>query len=151
MRLPSSMFAAVCASLLGALQMSHAQSPPTQLALRGGDAAPPVRPDPLDPQAAVPAVTYKSPLAGYRRHAQEPVVSWQKSNETVNRIGGWRTYTRDAARELSAPPPSATPSSPPVPSPPAHSPAQAPAKLGPAASPPPPAAPPHRHSGHTHK
>ena len=111
MRLPHSMFAAVCASLLGTLQMSHAQPAAPQGGLKGSNAAPSVRPAPLDPQAAVPAVTYRSPLAGYKRHAQEPVASWQKSNETVNRIGGWRAYTREAARELSAPPPAVPPHS----------------------------------------
>lgn len=141
MRLLHRLFVAACATLFGALQMSQAQTPPPQPSLRSGDASTIVRPDPLDPRVAVPAVTYRSPLAGYKRHAEEPVVSWQKSNETVNRIGGWRTYTREAARELSAPPPSPTP-----PSPLAPLPSQAPAKAAPAASP-----PPNKHSGHTHK
>ena len=54
------------------------------------------RPDPADPTAAVPSATYSS-LARYRRHAEQPVRSWREANETVNRIGGWRAYAREAA------------------------------------------------------
>lgn len=58
----------------------------------------------LDPSAEVPRATYQSSLAQYKRHTAEAVGSWKHANETVNRIGGWRTY----AREAQAPEPSAS-------------------------------------------
>lgn len=54
------------------------------------------RADPLDPQARVPAVTHTSPLARYRRLGDDKRVPWTEANETVNRIGGWRAYAREA-------------------------------------------------------
>lgn len=54
------------------------------------------RPDPLDPQARVPATIYRSPLAGFGRLGDDKRVPWQEANATVNRIGGWRTYAREA-------------------------------------------------------
>lgn len=54
------------------------------------------RADPLDPQARVPAITHASPLAGYRRLGDDERVAWKEANETVNRIGGWRAYAREA-------------------------------------------------------
>jgi hypothetical protein len=58
--------------------------------------AQPPRPDPLDPQAAVPAAAHNSALGSYRRGAEVTLGSWKAANETVNRIGGWRTYAREA-------------------------------------------------------
>ena len=68
-------------------------------------------PDPLNPQVRVPVAVYVSPLAGYRRLGADKPVPWKEANETVNRIGGWRTYAREAqqpdapapARPASAP------------------------------------------------
>ena len=54
------------------------------------------RADPLDPQARVPATPYQSPLASYRRLGNDTPVPWKAANETVNRIGGWRAYAREA-------------------------------------------------------
>jgi hypothetical protein len=54
------------------------------------------RPDPLDPQARVPSATHTSSLASYRRLGDDPRTPWREANETVNRIGGWRTYLRQA-------------------------------------------------------
>lgn len=65
------------------------------------DGAP--RPDPLDPQAAVPALRHESALAGYRRLSQDEPINWREANDTVRSVGGWRAY----AREASAPPPAA--------------------------------------------
>lgn len=56
----------------------------------------PGRADPLDPQAGVPAAVYASPLAGYRRLGADTRVPWPQANQTVNRIGGWRAYAREA-------------------------------------------------------
>jgi hypothetical protein len=70
--------------------------------------------DPADPMAAVPAVKHRSAFATYRRPADAPVGSWLEANRTVNRIGGWRTYAREAADSeapASAPAPAAAPAS----------------------------------------
>lgn len=60
------------------------------------------RPDPLDAQARVPPTAYQSPLAGYRRLGEDLRVPWKEANETVNRIGGWRTYAREAQQPEAA-------------------------------------------------
>ena len=65
--------------------------------------APPRAADPANPQAEVPRAAHSSAFAGYRRHADAPPVGWKEANDTVTRIGGWRTYAREAA-EASAPP-----------------------------------------------
>ncbi len=52
--------------------------------------------DPLDARAPVPPLVHESSLAQYRKFSDEPVISWREANETVNRIGGWRAYSREA-------------------------------------------------------
>lgn len=92
-------------ALLAAASIAQAQGAPARAE----------RPDPLDPRAGVPAAAYASPLAGYRRLGDDKPVPWKEANETVNRIGGWRAY----AREAQAPDPAAsaarTPASGPAP------------------------------------
>lgn len=56
----------------------------------------PARPDPLDARAPVPPAVHVSPLARFRSAHDVPVGSWKDANDTVTRIGGWRTYTREA-------------------------------------------------------
>ncbi|QKO23398.1 hypothetical protein [Rhodoferax sp. BAB1] len=48
---------------------------------------------PLAPPAQL---SYTSPLNGYQAYTDQPVQSWQEANDTVGRIGGWRTYAREA-------------------------------------------------------
>lgn len=89
--------AAWALALLGAASPAAAQS---------AAKAPPPRPDPLQADAPVPPAVYRSSLAQHRRHADQPVQAWSQSNETVNRIGGWRAYAREAheaQRAASAP------------------------------------------------
>lgn len=115
--------------LCAAMGASQAQTP---------QPAPP-RPDPLDAQARVPPVAYRSPLAGYRSWTEQPVGSWRETNETVNRIGGWRAYAREGL-------PGTTPAAPAAPAAtaaPAAGPASAPRPAEPAV-PPAPAG----HAGH---
>ena len=59
--------------------------------------------DPLDAQAAAPVLIHQSAFAAYRAHAQAVPIGWKQANDTVNRIGGWRAYAREAA-ETNAPP-----------------------------------------------
>jgi hypothetical protein len=52
-------------------------------------------PDPLDAQAATPAVHYQSPLKTYQGFSAQPLHNWREANELVGRIGGWRTYAQE--------------------------------------------------------
>ncbi len=74
-------------------------------------ATPAKRPDPADAQAAVPPLVYRSTVPQSAPPAEAQVGSWPKANETVWRIGGWRTYAREAAQSdapsQAAPPASA--------------------------------------------
>lgn len=100
------------AALLMAASIAHGQGEPDRIE----------RADPLDAGARVPAVTHSSALAGYRLLGDDQRVSWQEANERVNRIGGWRAYTREAQQ----PEPAASTPAPGVPTPPpSHSPGQA--------------------------
>ena len=46
------------------------------------------RPDPKDPKAPAPAVTYRSAFEGYRPYAEQELVPWRKANEEVGAAGG---------------------------------------------------------------
>jgi hypothetical protein len=85
---PAALFAAACV----------AQAQPAPAA---------ARPDPLDPQAKVPALKYESSLGAPRRSADDKPVSWREANDTAAHIGGWRVY----AREAQPPEPVAAPAS----------------------------------------
>ena len=88
-------------ALLAALPLAQAQPAPS-------------RPDPLDAQAQVPPAVHTSPLATYRRLGDDRRVPWPEANATVNRIGGWRAYAREAQQPADAA--SATPkAAPPAP------------------------------------
>ena len=68
-------------------------------------AAPATRPDPLDPKANVPALTYQSSFSQYRRLDDGKPISWREANDTVARIGGWRVYAREAQQPDPTPAP----------------------------------------------
>lgn len=57
--------------------------------------------DPTDAGAAVPPVQYRSPFYDYRSFGDSVRTPWRQANDEVARIGGWRTYLREAqqARE----------------------------------------------------
>ena len=76
-------------ALLAALPLAQAQPAPS-------------RPDPLDAQAQVPPAVHTSPLATYRRLGDDRRVPWPEANATVNRIGGWRAYAREAQQPADA-------------------------------------------------
>lgn len=88
--------AAIAAVVVASLAATAQSQPPsTQL-----------RPDPLDPQAAVPSFRPASALSRYRAAGKVEVGDWKAANDTVTRIGGWRTYAREAAAvELPLPAP----------------------------------------------
>jgi len=54
------------------------------------------RADPLDAAASVPSGRHESALKSYRRFDEVQAVPWQQANDTVERIGGWRGYAREA-------------------------------------------------------
>lgn len=61
------------------------------------------RPDPADPEARVPAATYRSAFDGYRRVEGEARKDWREANEEVRRAGGHLGILREqAAREKPA-------------------------------------------------
>jgi len=84
------------------------------------------RPDPLDPNAPVPPLSRQSSLSSPLPLGETAVGSWRDANDTVNRIGGWRAYAREAPRSpVSAPPQAPVPAAPnsaqpPVSVPPPH-------------------------------
>ena len=45
--------------------------------------------------ASAPA-PYRSALEGYRPFSDEKVRPWKESNATVEKIGGWRAYAKEA-------------------------------------------------------
>jgi hypothetical protein len=51
---------------------------------------------PLAADAPVPPAQHCSSLARYRSHRDTAVIPWVEANETVARIGGWRSYQREA-------------------------------------------------------
>jgi hypothetical protein len=77
-------------------------------------AKPPMpRVEPTDANAPVPPVVYRSALAK-PPPIEVPLASWLQANEAVWRIGGWRSYAREASQSPTrAPaPPAAAPSAP---------------------------------------
>ena len=77
---------------------------PGTLAVLGAFAQPTLPPQ----QSPVPAASvtttqanttpYRSALENYQPFADEKVLPWKQSNETVDRIGGWRAYAKEAHR-----------------------------------------------------
>ncbi len=113
-RMPRAVHSALLAASLLATLTAQAQP-----------AAKAARPDPLDPKASVPTLSYESSFAQYRRLGDEKPVSWRDANDTVTRIGGWRVYAREAQQPDPAPaakPGAAAPATKPVDAPPAAKP-----------------------------
>lgn len=91
--------AALCAAAFAAA----AQSPPSTAR----------KADPLDARTSVPAAAYESAFSRYRRAADDKAIPWRDANDTAARIGGWRTYAREAQQpEPAASAPAAPPSKP---------------------------------------
>ena len=49
-------------------------------------------------------LAYVSVLAQYKAYAEQAVSSWPQANATVERIGGWRAYAKEAAAPPVVPP-----------------------------------------------
>lgn len=67
------------------------------------------KPDPSDPRAITPPLVHESSLAHYRKFSDEKPIAWREANDTVGRIGGWRTYAREARQPEPAAAPASTP------------------------------------------
>lgn len=50
--------------------------------------------------AAPPA--WRSALDGYQPFSDEKTLPWRQANDTVQSVGGWRAYAREAAQAASA-------------------------------------------------
>lgn len=74
-------------ALSAAPPAAHAQAAPAERA---------PAPDPLDPQASVPAASPPKALRRYRAATTPEPGGWREANERVTRIGGWKTYLREA-------------------------------------------------------
>lgn len=59
--------------------------------------------DPVVGAAPPNPLPYTSALSTYQAYTDEQVQPWREANERVGRIGGWRTYAKEAARGTSAP------------------------------------------------
>jgi hypothetical protein len=82
--------------LVRAALCSLALAAPAQDSASSAGATVAARPDPLDPNASVPALTFSSAFARYRGIGEDKPLPWREANDSVARIGGWRTYTRQA-------------------------------------------------------
>ncbi len=98
-------------------QHDHAMSvaPETLSASATTPSAPPVALG-----APVP-LRFDSVLSRYKPMTDQKLGSWREANDTVTRIGGWRTYLKEAqapeVTESSVPTTPAKPSAPPTPNP----------------------------------
>ena len=103
-------------AFVAALSAAQAQNSPSPAAASG----------PLDANAGVPPLVYRSTLSTYRRLGDDKPVPWREANDTVARIGGWRAYAREASQPAAseAAAPAATRS--PLPASPASAPSMAP-------------------------
>ena len=74
---------------------------------------------PQDGAAPSPALHYRSVFDGYRRQGDQNVGPWREVNDTVGKIGGWRTYAKEAVPAGGAAPtsPIAAPATPAAPAP----------------------------------
>lgn len=85
--------------LLVAWTLSVAAAAPPVWAQPGSDGS---KPDPLDANAPVPKLIYRSSLADYRGLSDEKLTPWKETNDNVGRVGGWRAYAKEAQAPESA-------------------------------------------------
>jgi hypothetical protein len=62
----------------------------------------------------VAPLQFESVLSRYKPMTDQKLGSWREANDTVTRIGGWRTYLKEAQSPDAAPP---SPASAPMPAP----------------------------------
>jgi hypothetical protein len=66
-----------------------------------GSAATAQRSQAIVPSAGAPSLPatleYKAAISNFQPYTDQSVQSWREANEQVQRIGGWRTYAKEAA------------------------------------------------------
>ena len=80
----------VVGALIGAsatqAQVAHDHSPRLTATHTAGAAA----------SVVAPPLTFESTLSRYKPMTDQKLGSWREANDTVTRIGGWRTYLKEA-------------------------------------------------------
>lgn len=46
---------------------------------------------------------YQSAFEGYQPYAEEKIANWKSANDTVERVGGWREYAKQAQQPANTP------------------------------------------------
>lgn len=64
---------------------------------------------PPRPAPALPDLSYSSVFTNYQGFADQPVSPWAQVNNTVEKIGGWRNYAKEARQPDAADGSSAAP------------------------------------------
>ena len=68
------------------------------------------------PTAAVSPLSFESTLSTYKPMTDQKLGSWREANDTVTRIGGWRSYLKEAqAPDAKSVAPAAAPNAPTAP------------------------------------
>ena len=44
---------------------------------------------------------YQSSFSTYQVYADQPIISWRNANDTVGKIGGWRSYAKEVQQSQS--------------------------------------------------
>lgn len=44
---------------------------------------------------------YQSSFSTYQAYADQPIISWRNANDTVGKIGGWRSYAKEVQQPQS--------------------------------------------------
>ena len=104
---PSQLAPRVASGLMCALALgASAQTPHNHAAVT--TAKPPAAATAATPVAPVTTSTsplrYESVFARYQSYRDEKTGSWRDANETVDRIGGWRAYAKEAQQPDSVAP-----------------------------------------------
>jgi hypothetical protein len=55
-------------------------------------------PDAAPQRPALTPLNYRSVFTGYQAFNDQPVAPWRATNDTVEKIGGWRAYAKEAAQ-----------------------------------------------------
>lgn len=53
--------------------------------------------------AAAPTLKYHSVFSQYQGFSEQPVAPWRETNDTVESIGGWQVYAREAQQPVDKP------------------------------------------------
>lgn len=68
----------------------------TSVLLAGASYAQHDRAVPTPPAPSPVPLTFESVLSRYKPMSDQKLGSWREANDTVTRIGGWRTYLKEA-------------------------------------------------------